>query len=82
MNRHLSHLTNIHEAAQELHRRLQGVSWYIDVRVISSPPERAAATDKQEKREIVVYVRTKEAVEANAMTSFNSWPVRYEVGNG
>lgn len=82
MSRQLTHMTNIHQAAQELHKRFQGVAWYIDCRVLSLPPERTAATDKQERREIVVYVRNKEAAEGNAMTTFNSWPVRYEVGSG
>lgn len=75
----LQHLTSIHEAAQELHKRFLGVPWYINCQVISQPPERAATTDKQEKREIVVYVRDIEAAE-NGMTTFNSWPVRYEQG--
>ena len=79
-SRKLQHLTSIHEAAQELHRRLLGVPWYIRCQVFSHPPERAAATDKQERREIVVYVKDVQAAEYSGMTMFNSWPVRYEQG--
>lgn len=78
MSRNLKHLTSIHEAAQELHRLLLGASWYIRCQVFSLPPEKAAATDKREKREIVVYV--KDLAAAGGMTTFNSWPVRYEQG--
>ncbi len=80
MSRNLKHLTNIHEAAQELHKRLLGVSWYLRCQVFSQPPERTAATDKREKREIVVYVKDLQTAEAGGMTTFNSWPVRYEQG--
>lgn len=80
MNRKLQHLTNIHEAAQELHRRLLGVPWYIRCQVFTHPPDRAATVDKQERREIVVYVKDLKAAEAGGMTTFNSWPVRYEQG--
>ncbi len=80
MSKKLQHLTNIHEAAQELHRLLLGVSWYIRCQVFSHPPERAATTDKQERKEIVVYVKDVGAGENSGMTTFNSWPVRYEQG--
>lgn len=80
MSRNLKHLTSIHEAAQELHKRLLGVPWFIRCQVFSQSPERAAATDKREKREIVVYVKDLQAAEVGGMTTFNSWPVRYEQG--
>ncbi len=79
MSRNLSHLTSIHEAAQELHKLLLGAPWYIRCQVFSHPPERGAATDKKEKREIVVYVKDQKAVDSG-ITTFNSWPVRYEQG--
>ena len=78
MSKNISHLTSIHQAAQELHKRLLNVPWYICCKVVSQPPVTTAATDKKEKREIVVYVNDLDAV--GALQTFNSWPVRYELG--
>jgi len=78
MSKNLKHLTSIHEAAQELHRRLLGIPWYIGCQVFSLPPEQGAAIDKQERREIVVFVR--DIDQTFGMSTFNSWPVRYEKG--
>jgi hypothetical protein len=73
--KNLKHLSNIHEAAQELHKRLIGSSWYIRAQVLSLPPEAGPVQSREERREIVVY--TKEAGITGPET-FNSWPVRYE----
>lgn len=77
MSKNFRHMSNIHEAAQELHRLFLGSSWYIRCQVMSLPPEKSAATDKKEKREIVVYVND---LSVNPIDNFNSWPVRYEKG--
>ncbi len=79
MSKNLRHLTSIHEAAQELHRRFVGVPWYLRCQVLSSPPESGPVGGLRDKQEIIVYVRTKAALENNLIT-FNSWPVRYELG--
>lgn len=78
MSSRLPHLTSIHDAAQELHKLFLGAPWYLRCQVYSHPPERLAATNKQERREIVVYVSDMNA--ANGMTTFHSWPIRYEQG--
>jgi hypothetical protein len=80
VSKNLSHMTSIQEAAQELHKMLLGTPWYIRIQVMSQPPtDRSAVTDKQEKRDIVVFVRTKAAL-GGPLTTFKSWPVRYELG--
>lgn len=77
--KNLSHLSNIHEAAQELHRLLLGSPWYINVQVVSQPPDAGPTTDKRERQDIVVFVRDAEKL-TGGMNNFRSWPVRYELG--
>jgi hypothetical protein len=78
MSKNLKHLMNIHEAAQALHKLFVDSPWYIRTQVLSVPPDRQVVTDKREQQEIVVYVRTRAA--GGQLTSYNSWPVRYEIG--
>lgn len=81
MAKNMRHLTSVHEASQELHKRLLGLSWYINVQVMAIQPEKdQAAIDKGLKQEIVVFVRTAEDLKKAGMSTFNSWPVRYEIG--
>lgn len=75
--KNLKHLTNIHEAAHELHKRLLGSPWYIRIQVMTQPPASGPVSNKEEKKEIVVFVRDES--QASGPTTFNSWPVRYEV---
>ncbi len=79
MSKNLSHLTNVHAAAQELHRLFLGTSWYINCQVLSLPPDRSIISGRQEKQEIVVYVRDLAAAAGNT-ANFNTWPVRYALG--
>lgn len=81
MAKNMRHMTSVHEAAQELHKRFLGVPWYINVQVMTIQPEKnQAAVDKAQKQEIVVFVRTAADLQKGALSTFNSWPVRYEVG--
>jgi hypothetical protein len=80
MAKNLSHLSNIHEAANSLHRLLVGSPGYLNIQVMSAPETKGPVTKRQESREIVVFVRSKEHV--LEPTIYNSWPVRYEVGSG
>lgn len=79
MSNQLRHLTNIHQAADELHKRLLGLPNYIRCQVFTHSPERKAAVDKHEWKEIVIFVKDPQDA-GNSMTQFNSWPVRYEQG--
>lgn len=76
--KNLQHLTNVHEAAQDLHKMFCNSDWYIRAQVITMPPKTGAVTNKREVVEIVVYVRDLEA--KNGPDTFKSWPVRYELG--
>lgn len=79
MSKQLRHLTNIHQAADELHKRLLGLPNYIRCQVFTHSPERQAVVDKHETKEIVIFVKDLQAAN-NGMIQFNSWPVRYEQG--
>jgi hypothetical protein len=78
VSKNLRHMTSIQEAAQELHRRLLGAPWYIGVQVMTHSAAKGPVSSKQDKQEIVVFVRDLAGV--GSLTTFNSWPVRYELG--
>ncbi len=78
MSKNLSHMTNIHEAANELHKLLVNSPGYIGTQVMSLPETSSIVTSKQDKRYIVVYVKSEEYLLKES--SFNSWPVRYGLG--
>lgn len=79
MPKRLLHLTNIHEAAQALHKLLLGTPGYLRSQVITTP-SKTGAVIVPDKCEIVVYVTTEEYLSGGSV--FNTWPVRYEIGNG
>jgi hypothetical protein len=76
MAKNLRHLLSVEEAAQQLHRLLFGSPWYVRCQVFTVPAVRATVVSKEEKKEIVVYVRDLAA--AGGPSVYNSWPIRYE----
>jgi hypothetical protein len=79
MSKNLRHMTSIQEAANELHKLLLGTPGYIRTQVMSSPETAGPVTNRQDKRAIVVYVRSADNLSEPSV--FNSWPVRYELGS-
>lgn len=77
--KNLNHIANIHQAAQELHKLLLGNKWYVNVQVMTKPNADGPVSFKEEKKEIVVFVRSSHRVVGSPAT-FKSWPIRYEVG--
>ncbi len=76
--KNLKHLTNINDAAHELHKMLVNNDWYITIQVMAKAKVKSQVSDKRDYREIVVFVKTNEAIRPDF--TFNSWPVRYELG--
>lgn len=79
MSKNLKHMTSIQEAAQELHKLLLGTPGYLRTQVMSEPEVRGPVTTKQDTRTIVVYYNNSNSL--SGPTTFNSWPVRYELGS-
>lgn len=77
LNKMAGPVRSIQDACTALHAMLVDAPWYVAAQVITSPKPKDAISDKTpgDPQEIVVYVRTPEAVQND--TTFKGWPVRY-----
>ena len=67
-----------YDAAANLRKSLLAYKWFVDVSVLHRNVVNTFVKNKSDTREIVVYVTDNEHIQDK--TTYNSWPVRYEIG--